>query len=65
MKKLFVRRLEAAEMLGVTARTLSRWDKSGILKFVRIGGRVVGYNPAVLEAFARGQGSPDVRRVSK
>ena len=43
------------EMLGVTPRTLSRWDKAGILKFVRIGERIVGYNPETLEAFAHGE----------
>jgi predicted site-specific integrase-resolvase len=55
LNMLFVRRLKAAEMLGVTPRTLSRWDKAGTLKFTRIGGRIVGCTPETLEAFARGE----------
>jgi hypothetical protein len=62
---LFVRRLKAAEMLGVTPRTLSRWDKAGILKFLRIGSRVVGYNPETLEAFARGERAIKAGRAKK
>jgi predicted site-specific integrase-resolvase len=54
MQLLFIRRQEAAKMLGVTPRTLSRWHKLGRLKMVRITPRVLGYHPEDLEKFARG-----------
>jgi predicted site-specific integrase-resolvase len=54
MQLLFIRRQEAAKMLGVTPRTLSRWHKQGRLKMVRITPRVLGYHPEDLENIARG-----------
>jgi len=38
-EKKLLRIGEAAEMLGVSKVTLRRWDKKGILKPVRVGGR--------------------------
>lgn len=40
-----IRRPEAAELLGVSIRTLSRWHDSGVLRRVKIGPRLVGYDP--------------------
>jgi predicted site-specific integrase-resolvase len=54
MQLLFIRRQEAAKMLGVTPRTLSRWHKQGRLKMVSISPRVLGYHPEDLEKIARG-----------
>jgi predicted site-specific integrase-resolvase len=54
MQLLFIRRQEAAKLIGVSPRTLSRWHKQGRLKMVRITPRVLGYNPQDLEKFARG-----------
>lgn len=54
MQMLFIRRQDAAKMLGVTPRTLSRWHKLGVLKMVRITPRVLGYHPEDLEKIVRG-----------
>jgi len=40
---IFVRRREAAEILGVSVRTLARWHDEGVLQTVKIGA-LVGYD---------------------
>lgn len=48
--------IEAAQILGVTAQTLRRWDYSGKLKSIRIG--VAGhrrYSMEALERFMKGK----------
>lgn len=51
--RLFIRRREAAEMLGVCTRTLARWHRSGVLPARSIGPRLMVYDPEVLRRFAQ------------
>ena len=48
-------RAEAAEALNVTLSTLCRWDKTGYLKPVRIGSKVL-YRPSDIEAMLNKMG---------
>lgn len=61
MQVLFVRRKEAAKMLGVTPATLTRWDKSGLLKMKVIAPRVMGYPREELEKFATGPSEEEAK----
>ncbi len=47
-----VSRVEAARMLGVSPRSVTRFLASGTLSFARIGGRVVLPRQAVLDFLA-------------
>jgi len=49
--KVFIRRREAANMLGVHERTLMRWHEAGLLRSIRIGPRLVGYDPEEIQKF--------------
>jgi len=40
----------AAEYMGVSRRTLDRWRKSGLVSFVRIGGRLIRFRRLDLDA---------------
>jgi len=50
---IFVRRREAADLLGVSARPLARWHESGVLRAIKIGPRLVGYDVDDLRRFTR------------
>lgn len=43
LMSIFVRRREAATMLGVSVRMLARWQQEGLLRAVKIGS-LVGYD---------------------
>ena len=47
----FIRRQDAADMLGVTPPTLTRWHKRGILVMTKLSPRVMGYTREQLLAF--------------
>jgi hypothetical protein len=51
----FVRRQNAAKILGVTPATLTRWHKGGVLVMTKLSPRVMGYTQEQLEAFAQGR----------
>lgn len=52
--RILMRRREAAEMLGVSERTLARWHRDGVLRAVRMGPRLIGYDRETLRRFAQG-----------
>lgn len=51
----FVRRQNAAKILGVKPATLTRWHKRRILIMTKLSPRVMGYTQEQLEAFAEGR----------
>lgn len=51
----FVRRQNAAKILGVKPATLTRWHKRRILIMTKLSPRVMGYTQERLEAFAEGR----------
>lgn len=51
---MFVRRREAAEILGVSTRTLARWHEAGVLRSRRVGPRLMVYDLEDLHRFAKG-----------
>lgn len=56
---VFVRRREAAEMLGVSTRTLARWHEAGVLRSRRVGPRLMVYDVEELRRFVEGLGAVD------
>jgi len=50
---IFVRRREAADLLGVSVRTLARWHVAGVLRAIKIGPRLVGYDVDDLRRFTQ------------
>ena len=48
----FMSRLEAAQLLGVTERTLRRWELRGQLPAVRINRRLIRYRRSDIEEMA-------------
>lgn len=55
MERLLVSRLEAAEMLSVSVKTLDRLAEEGEIRRVNIGSRVY-YSPEELRAFVTKEG---------
>jgi predicted site-specific integrase-resolvase len=51
----FVRRKNAAKILGVKPATLTRWHKQRILIMTKLSPRVMGYTQDQLQAFAEGR----------
>lgn len=56
MEKLLVKRVEAAELLSVSVKTLDRLSEAGKLSKVNIGTRVY-YSPDELRAFITKEGA--------
>jgi excisionase family DNA binding protein len=48
-----LKRLEACEYLKISASTLDRRRKAGVIPVIPLGGRVVRIDPDVLDAFRR------------
>jgi predicted site-specific integrase-resolvase len=59
----FIRRQDAANTLGVTPPTLTRWHKRGILVMKKLSPRVMGYTREQLLSFI--EKSTTVKEVSK
>lgn len=49
---MFLTRNQAANLLGVTAATLAKWDKTGILPALRLGKRIY-YTPRHINLFLK------------
>lgn len=49
---VFLTRNEAANLLGVTAATLAKWDKNGVLPALRLGKRIY-YTPQHINLFLK------------
>jgi len=56
MQVLFIRRQQAAKLIGVSPATLTRWHQRGILRMTRITGRVMGYESHVIADFISKRG---------
>lgn len=50
---MFITRQQAAELIGVSERTLYRAEQAGTLKPFRPTPRVIRYTPEIIEAFSR------------
>ena len=53
-KRISLNQTEAARALGVTDRTLRNWDRRGIIKGRRLGGRLVLYDVEELRRLMSG-----------
>lgn len=59
MKGALLTREQTAKLLGISARTLERYDRDGIGPgFVRVGSRMVRYDEEVCRAWAKARAFP-------
>lgn len=59
MSAALLTRAQAAEMLAISPRTLERYDRTGTGPgYVRIGSRMVRYDPAACRAWAASRSFP-------
>jgi predicted DNA-binding transcriptional regulator AlpA len=61
--QIFVRKSDAARRLGVTVRTIERWERDGLFpRRVRLGPLVVAYRADELQKFAESRQYADPRK---
>jgi excisionase family DNA binding protein len=51
---------EAADRIGVCAKTLRQLRKQGLIRYVAVTGRLIKYRPEDIEAFIESRGRVDV-----